>query len=256
MKKILIVCAMGLATTATLAQELGRVLSATPVVQQVAVPRQVCSQDAVPVTSYNSGAGAAIGAIAGGVMGNAIGHGSGRAAATVIGLVGGAIVGDRVEGTPQTQYQTVQNCSTQTFYESRAVSYNVVYEYAGKQYAVQMQDDPGPSLQLQVTPVGSGQQYQSPIQAPTQAIMQAPARIVSSTTYIQPAGDQVTILPAPPVYYQQPYYQQPYYGGSYVAPVAIGLGLGFIGGYYGGGRGFYQGGGRGFYHGGGGFHRR
>lgn len=248
MKKLLILGAMGLIGVGAMAQEVGRVLSATPVVQQVAVPRQVCNNEAVPVTSAKSGAGAAIGAIAGGVMGNAIGQGGGRAAATVIGLVGGAIVGDRVEGAPQAQYQTAQNCSIQTFYESRAVSYNVVYEYAGKQYSVQMPDDPGPSLQLQVTPVGSGQQYQAQMQTP----IQAPARIVSSTTYVQPTGDQVTILPAPPVYYQQPYY----YGGSYVAPVAIGLGLGFIGGYYGGGRGYYHGGGRGYHHGGGGFHRR
>lgn len=243
MKKLLILCAMGLAGAGTMAQEVGRVLSATPVVQQVAVPRQVCNNEAVPVTPSRSGAGAAIGAIAGGVVGNAIGHGGGRAAATVIGLVGGAIVGDRVEGAPQTQYQTVQNCSTQTFYESRAVSYNVVYDYAGKQYSVQMPNDPGPTVQLQVTPVDSAQ-YQAPIQAP--------ARIVSSTTYVQPSGDQVTILPAAPVYYQQPYY---YGGGSYVAPLAIGLGLGYIGGYYGGGRGYYHGGG-GFHGHGGGFHRR
>lgn len=44
------------------------------------------------------------------------------------------------------------------FYENRTVAYNVVYEYAGKQYAVQMPNDPGPSIQLQLTPVGMSNQ--------------------------------------------------------------------------------------------------
>ncbi len=233
MKKLLLVCAMGLAATSVMAQEVGRVLSATPVVQQVAVPRQVCNNEAVPVQPGKTGAGAALGAVAGGVLGNTIGHGGGRAAATMIGLVGGAVLGDHIEGSPAPQYQTVQNCSTQTFYESRATSYNVVYEYAGKQYSVQMPNDPGPTVQLQVTPVGS---------APP---VQAPARIVSSTTYIQPGVDQVTVLPVQPVYQAQPYYY-----GSYVAPLAIGLGLGYVGGYY--GRGW---GGGHYYHGGGHFRR-
>ncbi len=45
----------------------------------------------------NSGGGAALGAVIGGVVGNQIGHGSGRAAATVLGVFGGAVVGDNVE---------------------------------------------------------------------------------------------------------------------------------------------------------------
>ena len=45
----------------------------------------------------DSGGGAALGGVIGGVVGNQVGRGSGRAAATVLGIFGGAIVGDNVE---------------------------------------------------------------------------------------------------------------------------------------------------------------
>ena len=121
---------------------LARVVSSTPVVQQVAVPRQVCNNQQVAVETQKSGGGALLGAVAGGAVGNAIGNGNGRALATVIGLVGGAMVGDRVEGSGS-QIQNVQQCSTQTFYENRPSYYNVVYEYQGTQYNTQMAQDPG-----------------------------------------------------------------------------------------------------------------
>ena len=45
-----------------------------------------------------SGAGAVIGAVVGGVLGNQIGKGSGRAAATGVGIIGGAVAGNAIEG--------------------------------------------------------------------------------------------------------------------------------------------------------------
>lgn len=57
------------------------------------------------------------------------------------------------EGAPAPQTQTVQNCHTETVYENRVVGYNVTYEYAGKQYMVQMPKDPGPTVTVNVTPV-------------------------------------------------------------------------------------------------------
>ncbi|MDO8887403.1 MAG: glycine zipper 2TM domain-containing protein [Hydrogenophaga sp.] len=133
-------------------EEQGRVLSSTPVVQQVAVPREVCSDERVTYQGQPSGAGALIGGIAGGAAGNAIGNGSGRAAATVIGLIGGAIIGNRVEGPGQPYTESYRQCGTQTFYENRTVAYNVVYKYAGRQYNVQMPQDPGPYIRLNVSP--------------------------------------------------------------------------------------------------------
>lgn len=158
MKKLLLLSAALCSSGLTLAQEQGRVISSTPVIQQVSVPRQVCTTEQVMVQQQKSGAGAIVGAIAGGAMGNAVGGGSGKAAATVLGLIGGAAVGDAIEGSPTAQTQNVQRCRMQTFYENRTVAYNVNYEYAGKQYSVQMPYDPGPTLQLQITPIVSNPQ--------------------------------------------------------------------------------------------------
>lgn len=154
--------ALGLATgllatlsmsSAAQAQEVGQVISRTPVYQQVTVPKQVCTQTQVTAPGQTSGAGAAMGAIAGGAIGNAIGKGEGRAIATMIGVIGGAIAGDKVEGPQAAQTQTQQTCTTQLAYENRLVGYNVVYEFAGKQYTVQWPKDPGPTIKLQITPV-------------------------------------------------------------------------------------------------------
>lgn len=199
MKKALLLSLAGLgAVGVAQAQEVGRVLSTTPVIQQVAVPRQVCNQQQVAVAQPKSGAGAAMGAVAGGVVGNQIGHGGGRAAATVLGLVGGAILGDRIEGPSAPQVQTVQNCSTQTFYENRTAAYNVIYEYAGKQYTVQLPYDPGPTIRLQVTPVGAAQPPAAPVMQ-GQPMTEAEPAVV-------PAAYPVYAYPAP---YYRPYYAAP-----------------------------------------------
>ena len=122
------------ASVSAQAQEVGKVISSTPIIQQVAVPRQVCNNQQVVTEGQKSGAGAAMGAIAGGAIGNSMGQGSGRAAATMLGLFGGAILGDKVEGGGTPEVRSVQSCSQQMFYENRTMAYNVVYEFAGKQY--------------------------------------------------------------------------------------------------------------------------
>ena len=202
MNKLLTLSALLIASGACMAEDLGRVISSTPVVQQVGVPRQVCSTEQVAVQGQKSGAGVLMGAIAGGAMGNAVGRGAGNAAATMLGIVGGAMVGDRIEGAPEAQLQNVQRCTTQTVYENRTVGYNVQYEFGGKQYAVQLPQDPGPTIRLQVSPVGAMAQY--PVAA-------APAQV----DYVQSPAP--VVMPAQPLYYGQPYYP----------PVSIGLGLGY-----------------------------
>jgi uncharacterized protein YcfJ len=134
-------------------QETAAVISTVQVIQSVAVPRQICTQDTVSVQASKSGAGAAMGAIAGGVIGNQIGQGSGRVAATALGIFGGAILGDKIESAPTQQLQSVQSCRTETSYENRIVGYNVTYEYAGKRYMVQMPKEPGSTILVNVTPV-------------------------------------------------------------------------------------------------------
>jgi uncharacterized protein YcfJ len=221
------------ATPASAMDILARVISSTPVVQQVAVPRQVCNNEAVIMQGPKSGAGALMGAIAGGAAGNAIGNGGGRAAATVLGLVGGAMLGDRIEG-PNNQVQNVQQCSTQTFYENRTSHYNVVYEYQGTQYNAQMANDPGSYVRLQVTPVGAmpapaepGQAYQSAPAAQPQPYYQ-PAVVQQQPVYVQGAP---VVYPAYPVY---PAYR-PYYA-PYFAPIGLSLNFGYSRGFGGGHR--------------------
>jgi uncharacterized protein YcfJ len=193
-------------------QETGRVLSSTPIVQQVAVPRQVCTVDQASVQpQQRSGAGALLGAIAGGAMGNAVGDGGGRAAATIIGLIGGAIIGERVEhASPQPQ-RPIQQCSTQYFYENRATAYNVVYEYAGKQYSVQLPYDPGPTIKLQILPAGMSNSSLDPSQAPPAA------ELAVAPVYVNP----------PVVAVQRIYFAEPAYAvRHYHPPLSLSFGFG------------------------------
>jgi uncharacterized protein YcfJ len=171
------------ATGLVQAQEVGQVISRTAVYQQVAVPRQTCTQTPVAVQNPTSGAGALMGAIAGAALGNQIGGGSGRAAATMAGVMGGAIMGDRIEN-PGSQMQNQTTCTTLTAYENRLSGYNVVYEYAGKQYNVQLPQDPGPTIQLQVTPIGTPQSAAPADMVVTTSTAMAPLITESRVVYV------------------------------------------------------------------------
>lgn len=206
--------------------EMGRVISSIPVLRQVAVPRQTCFNEQVTLPGQKSGAGAIMGSIAGGAIGNQIGNGSGRAVATMIGIMGGAVLGDNIEGSPPAQTQNVQRCTTQTFYENQTVGYNVTYEYAGRQYTVQMPQDPGQWVRLQVTPApvqpGNYQPYNAPpVQMQPQSgyvppqpsigvgYVSPPTVVTSETTYITPV----------PVYVRPAAVHNPHYVPHYAPQV-------------------------------------
>lgn len=197
------------AVNASATDILARVISSTPVVQQVSVPRQICTIQPMVTQAPPSGGG-------------------GRALATVIGLVGGAMVGNNLEGN-RSQVQNVQQCGTQMSYENRTTHYNVVYEYADKQYTVQMPSDPGLYVRLQVTPVGAMPAPQAGIQ---QGYAQPTQPVYSQPIYAQPVYAQ-------PVY-AQPVYVQPaviaypgYYPRPYYPPVGVSLNFGYSRGGYG-----------------------
>ena len=226
------------------------VISVTPIVQQAAVPRRVCNDEPVAVHRQPSGAGALIGAIAGGAMGNAVGAGAGRAAATALGVFGGAVVGNSIESGGQgSQVQSVRRCTTETAYESRSGGYSVVYEYGGRQYTTQMRQDPGRYVQVQVQAIADGDappQYAPPPRArsaPPQSSRPAPV-YVERPSY-QDYPDQPV-----PVYQTYPGPGPVYYEPNY-APLGVGLVVGALIGYgayhgYGGhyGRGWRGGHGR------------
>lgn len=189
--------ALALLAAPAQAQEMGKVISSTPIIQQVSVPRKVCTQQQVTVPEQKSGAGAVLGAVAGGAAGNAIGDGGGRAVATLLGIVGGAMLGNKIEGSSGSRVETTEQCTTQNFYENRTVAYNVVYEYAGKQYSVQMPQDPGQWVKLQITPLVNQSAAPAPAanvvgtQAPVTTVIRseavaAPVQVVYVTPYYRP----------------------------------------------------------------------
>lgn len=230
LKKVSVLALAAGAGGAGLAQDVGRVVSTQAVIQQVSVPQRICTHQQVEVQAQKSGAGALMGALAGGALGNQVGRGTGNAAATMVGIMGGAMLGDRVEGPPATQLQTVQNCTIQNTLESRTIGYNVVYEFAGKQYAVRMPNDPGPTIALQVLPVGA----QTQTQAPTASSLPSPAAqayLQKQPDYVQPAPVVYTQQTIVQPYYVQPAYVQPFYSGPVFAPryhpsISLNLGLG------------------------------
>lgn len=190
------------------AQEIGHVVSSTPVIQRVTLPQQLCTEESVIVPGAAHGGGAVIGAIAGAAISNAVGHGPGRAGNTVLGMIGGAAIGHQIDGSQHSAVQQVRRCTTHTTYENRVTHYDVVYEYAGKSYAVQMPSDPGPTVQLQVTPIGATQGVM-PQMAPhgtyRTPVITSYETIVTAQPYI---GSGSTVFIALPVY---PYGLAPQY---------------------------------------------
>jgi uncharacterized protein YcfJ len=183
------------------ANAFGVVISSTPVVQQVTVPKQICTTTTVQ-NMQPTGGGALIGAVIGGALGNQFGKGQGRAVATAVGALGGGLVGNQIEA----QNYPTQTCHTQNTVENRTVAQTVVYEYAGQRYTVQMPAEgnfrPGVQIPLQV-------------QAPVQSFAPAIAPI-QTVTYVRPQPSYVAAAPivyytgfdhfAPRYIYSEPYY--------------------------------------------------
>jgi uncharacterized protein YcfJ len=185
----------------------GVVISATPVVQQVTVPKQICTTTTTQYVQPNGG-GAVIGAVLGGVLGNQIGRGhsqDGRAVATVIGALGGGLVGNQIEAN---SYPT-QSCHTKNVVENRTVAQNVLYEYAGQRYTVQMPSEGtyrvGAQIALHVdTPAHVPAHVPAYVPAYVPAQVQAPVyQPVQTVTYTQPTyvRPQPSYIAAPTVYY-------------------------------------------------------
>lgn len=171
-----------------LAQEQARVLSSTQILERVQTPQQVCVDRQVAVPAQKSGGGAVMGAIAGGAVGNAIGEGSGNALATAIGFIGGAMLGDRMEGSPGSTTQTVRDCRTEVRETTRVRGYRVVYEYAGQRYEVETPQAPGATIPVQVSPALPLMQPQSgPVVTPPavshRSWVTAPRNVLPSPVY-------------------------------------------------------------------------
>jgi len=155
-----------------------RVRSAEPQYESVNMPRNECTSHWVderrghgdyerqgaqggPDRRYG---GAIVGGLAGGVIGHQIGGGSGKDAATALGVILGAIAGDRMENDGQRDQQVqydnrpyevsqreVKRCRTVYDTQTRITGYRVAYEYRGQNYSTFMRTNPGNSLQVRVS---------------------------------------------------------------------------------------------------------
>lgn len=191
------------AMTPATAADYGTVVSSTPAYQQVSVPQQQCTEQQQWVRPAQTGAGGLIGALIGGVAGNAFGRGGGRALATGAGVIGGALLGDRVEAnaTPPSSVP-VQQCQTVRQDVHRLVGYDVVYTYNGQTYSTRLANDPGApgaALALNISPVAMGPAVQA---APV--VVDATPQVI----YSQPA----VVYSQPPVVYGAPLYAAPSVG--------------------------------------------
>ena len=160
-----------------------RVRSVDPQYENVIQPRNECTSHWVPERGGRYGhepqaraygnepqarqyGGAIVGGLAGGVLGNQIGGGSGKDAATALGVVLGAITGDRLENRNQGgqyaqnhydsgQYENaqreVQRCRTVNDTQTRLTGYRVTYDYGGQQYSTFMRKHPGHNLAVRVS---------------------------------------------------------------------------------------------------------
>ena len=168
MKRSVIICLTTLLAAGVQAQtfnDTARVRSATPQYENVAVPRNECTNQWVteqqPVASSRNYGGLALGGITGAVLGNQVGRGRGREAATALGAVVGALAGEQFatqnnwgsgyqQASPLQQRQ-VQSCRTVNEVQSRLTGYQVEYEYHGQIYSTVTRENPGRALAVRVS---------------------------------------------------------------------------------------------------------
>lgn len=129
---------------------------------------------------------------------------------------------------------------------SRLLGYRVTYEYAGKQYVVQMADDPGSHIAVQIQNVpmvvapssAIPQVLPEPVAAPAPPVAIVPPTPAQVNAALTPPPPPVVIYTPSPVYAPAPVYIAPpapyfypshfYYGGRGVS-FGIGVGHGFRG---------------------------
>jgi uncharacterized protein YcfJ len=156
------------ATTAQAAEfdDYARVISVTPQLEQVNVPRQECRteyeapQRQPQREPERSAGGAIIGGLAGGLLGSQVGGGNGKIAAAAVGAITGAIIGDRVDNENNgnnnnfqgnNQSRQVRQCRNIDNWETRTTGYAVTYEYNNRTYTSMMPYDPGARIKLHVS---------------------------------------------------------------------------------------------------------
>ena len=136
--------------------EFARVVSVTPVTEQVKTPREECHDVVVtrqkPVKDTHQIAGTVVGAVAGGLLGDAIGGGGKNTGAKIAGAAVGGYAGNKAQEKLQQSdtYQTTERvCNTVVDVSERTVGYDVKYLIGDEPGEVRMDHDPGDTIPLQ-----------------------------------------------------------------------------------------------------------
>ena len=162
--------------------DVAKVISATPIYEQVTTPRRECRTEQMqgyeerrsarpapaPATESSGGIGpgTVLGAIVGGVIGHQFGSSSGgRDHGTAAGAVIGGIIGNQADREAEAGYRQasrdvvvdrvpvtrdVERCREVPQTTDRIVGYDVRYEYNGRELRTRMTYDPGPELPVNV----------------------------------------------------------------------------------------------------------
>jgi uncharacterized protein YcfJ len=157
-----------------------RVRSAEPQYENTSLPRQECTSQWIsepdgrgnrerqgrPMSQERQYGGAILGGLAGGVVGHQFGGGNGKDAATALGVVLGAMAGDKMANHDHAgqydnaryepaqhamQQREVQRCHTVYDAQTRLTGYRVAYDYRGQSYTTFMRSNPGSNLSVRVT---------------------------------------------------------------------------------------------------------
>jgi uncharacterized protein YcfJ len=140
-----------------------RVLSSTPQLDRVNMPRQECRTEYQQQSYNNNGdrniIGAVIGGIAGGLLGNTVGRGNGRVAAAAVGAGVGAIAGDRISNNRYGNTvvtRPMQSCYQVDNWQTVTNGYLVTYEYNGRVYSTVTDRQPGRFIDVNVAVAPGG----------------------------------------------------------------------------------------------------
>lgn len=134
-----------------------KVVSSTPIYEQVSEPRRECRTEYESREIYrndNNTGGAILGAVVGGLVGSTVGRGNGKVAAAAVGAATGAVVGDRWNdrgGSYAQEEYPVARCRVTENYRQELVGYDVTYRYNGRNFMTRLPYDPGEWLNLNVS---------------------------------------------------------------------------------------------------------
>ncbi|MDC8770081.1 glycine zipper 2TM domain-containing protein [Roseateles albus] len=143
-----------------------RVISSTPNLERITETRQQCGYETQQVLNpqaphqagMGSTGGALLGAVAGGLLAAQVGKGNGKHAAIAAGSATGALVGKSLveQSSPATSYATysqqqVHVCRPVSAQREQVRDYTVRYEHQGQEYQVQLPQQPGQWLRLNIS---------------------------------------------------------------------------------------------------------